>query len=348
MSEEEKKKIKSSDAGKDAIDTFPLGSIPLSSSSLKKAKLVKNARMETAVEIHSDPLSGSLQVSPETISDFMSATPEDQIIIDKLASLDSFDVYSLRTNLKKLGVEVDDLDALELSEDMKEGLSIYSLEFISPLVERIFGRDREDLKTPAGLTKIIQDTDINKVKANLQLMADTTGIPLGDIPEFLQDYSDVYLSVAYYRYSFESVGADIERFLFWIDELKTSREVTSNPISMKQCKITEAIMRFLQASIRERLVKFRSSFEMFWIDINRDSFLEMRKQIEENHGTMGGVLCGLVVKMNGWKKEFPNPTSGSPSARLKFVISEMEPGLIKVKNLENEARQSLGLSIIRI
>ncbi len=345
---DEKNKPHVGGSGKDAIDTFPLESIPLSSSSLKQAKLVKNARMETAVEIHSDPLSGSLQVSPETISDFMSATPEDQAIIDKLAGLDSFDVYSLRSNLKSLGVEVQDVEALELSDDMKEGLSMYSLEFISPLVEKIFGRDREDLKSSAGLTKIIQDSDVSKVKSNLKLMAEKTGIPLAEIPEFLQEYSEVYLSVAYYRYSFESIGADIERFLFWVDELKTSREVTTNPIALKQCRITEAVIRFLQASIRERLVKFRSSFEMFWLDINRDSFLEMRKQIEENHGTMGAVLCGLVVKMNGWKKEFPSGTSGSPSARLKFIISEMEPGLLKVKDLENHARRMLGLSTIKI
>src|SRR4051812_33031050 len=108
MAKKEKNSGKGAHTDKDAIDTLPLSSIPLTSNALKNAKLVKNARMETAVELHSDPISGSLQISPNTIGDFMETTPQDQAIIESLASLHSFDVYSLRTNLKKLGVEVVD------------------------------------------------------------------------------------------------------------------------------------------------------------------------------------------------------------------------------------------------
>src|ERR1700722_3140737 len=146
-------------AVRDAIDKLPLSSIPLSSNALKGAKLVKNARMETAVELHNDSLSGSLQVAPENIGDFMQTSPRDMEIIKSLAGLHSFDVYSLRTNLKKLGVEVEDAEALELSDDMKEGLSIYSMEFVTPLVEKIFGQGREELHSPEGLKKIFRDTD---------------------------------------------------------------------------------------------------------------------------------------------------------------------------------------------
>src|SRR4051812_48756533 len=84
-------------AARDSIDKLPLANIPLSSNALKGAKLIKNARMETTVELHNDSLSGSLQVSPESIGDFMQTSPRDKEIIKSLASLHSFDVYSLRT-----------------------------------------------------------------------------------------------------------------------------------------------------------------------------------------------------------------------------------------------------------
>ena len=344
----EKQADENLNADKDAIDKLPLSGIPLASSALKNAKLIKNARMETTVEIHSDPLSGSLQVAPESIADFMETSPRDQAIINSLAGLHSFDVYSLRTNLKKLGVEVKDVEALELSDDMKEGLSIYSMEFIRPLIEKIFGQGREDLHTTEGLQSIFRDPDMARAKENLKIMAERTGIPLADIPKFLEEYSDVFLSVAYYRYGFESVGPDVERFLFWMSDLRSHRDTASSPKAGAQCKQVEETMRFLANSIRERLAQFQNGFETFWKDINRDTFQLMRKQIEENHASMGSVLCGLIVKMHLWKKEFPDNNVGGPSTRIKFVMTELEPGLNNLKELEHEARKRLGLRPIKI
>jgi hypothetical protein len=304
--------------------------------------------METAVELHNDSLSGSLQVAPENIGDFMQTSERDKEIIKSLAGLHSFDVYSLRTNLKKLGVEVEDEEALELSDDMKEGLSIYSMEFIEPLVERIFGQASGSLNTSQGLGKIFADPDIAKAKENLKTMAQKTGIPLAEIPKFLEEYSDVFLSVAYYRYGFESVGPDVDRFLFWIHELRSHRDTASSPKAAEQCKQVENIMRFLANSLRERLAQFQHGFENFWKDINRESFQQMRKQIEDNHSSMGSVLCGLIVKMHLWKKEFPDNNVGGPATRLKFVTTELEPGLLKLKDLELEARKRLGMKPINI
>lgn len=333
---------------KDAIDTLPLTSMPLTSNVLKNAKLVKNARMETAVELHSDPISGSFQISPDAIKDFMQTSPRDQAIISSLAGLHSFDVYSLRTNLKKLGVEVEDADALELSDDIKESLSAYSLQFIRPLVEKIFGKGREDLSSVGDLQAILRDPDITRVKENLRVMSEKTGIPLQDIPQFLKEYSDVFLSVAYYRYSFETVGQDIDRFLFWMHEVRSHRDVASSPKNLAQCKQVEETLRFLSNSIRERLAQFQGSFEKFWTNINNQSFRQMQKQIEENHSSMGSVLCGLVVKMNLWRKEFPDNSVGGPSTRIKFVLTEMDPGLSKLKDMEHEARKRLGMPAIKI
>jgi len=330
-------------ADKDAINRLPLANIPLSSGALKGAKLIKNARLETTVELHSDPLSGSLQVSPDKIGDFMKTSPRDQAIIESLAGLNSFDVYSLRSNLKKLGVEVEDEEALELSEDMKDGLSIYSMEFIRPLIERIFGKARADTYTAGGLTGLFRDSDIERAKENLRVMAEKTGIPLGEIPAFLEEYSDVFLSVAYYRYGFESVSPDIERFMIWIHELRTHRDTVASPKAAALCREVEETLRFLSGSLKERLAQFQTGFEKFWGDINRASFQQMRTQIEENHASMGSVLCGVIVKMHLWKKQFPDNNIGGPVTRLKFVTTELEPGLARLRELETEARQRLGL-----
>ena len=53
--------------------------------------------------------------------------------------------------------------------------------------------------------------------------------------------------------------------------------------------------------------------------------------------TIGGVLCGLAVKMNLWKHRFARG-GGGPNRRMEFVKSEILPGLSHIKALEQSAR----------
>lgn len=330
------------------MDTLSLSMLPLASNTLKNAKLVKNPRMETTVELFSDPLTGSLQVMPDKLSEHIATNPRDQEIINSLSNLHSFDVYSLRTSLKKLGIEVANAENLELSEGIKNALSIYSLQFTRPLIEQIFGGGRFDLNDPENFQKIFKDPDVARVRENLAIMAQKTGLAMQDIPKFLEEYNEVFVSVAYYRHSFENIRDHIDRFLFWMRDLKTHRDVTSSPKTLAHCKKTEETLRFLSGSIQERLARFQYNFEMFWKEINRASFDRMRHDIEQNHSSMGAVLCGLVVKMNDWAEEFPTNEAGGPTARSKYIITEFEPGLDRLRDMEADARKKLGMSAIKI
>jgi hypothetical protein len=329
---------------KDSIDSLSLLSMPLSSTTLKNARLVKNSRLETTVELYNDPISGSLQIMPSEIEDAMKTTERDQEIIRQLASLNSYDVYSLRTSLKKIGVEIADPDALVLSPEMKESLTHYSYQFTRPLVEKIFGTGRVEINSKEGLQKIFRDPDIMRIRENLKIMTEKTGIPLAEIPKFLEEYSDVFLSVSYYRFSFDAMSADLSRYLEWSQAMRTHKDVSSSPKTAASCKMVEDSLRFLSGSIRERLIKFQSCFELFWADINQESFHSMRAQIEENHSSMGSVLCGLSIKMKIWSKEFPDNIKGGPTTRSKFVVTDLEPGLLKLRDLELEARKKLGMT----
>src|SRR5690606_20133984 len=97
----------------DELDTLPLSLMPLTSNTLKNAKLIKNARLEPTVEPYNDPIAGSLQIYPEGIADQIAASERDQEIVSQLSNLSSYDVYSLRSSLKKLGIELADMEALE-------------------------------------------------------------------------------------------------------------------------------------------------------------------------------------------------------------------------------------------
>lgn len=332
---------------KDAIDALPLSLIPLSSSTLKAARLVKNSRLETALELHHDPVAGSLQIRPEDIVQAQAGSKEDQEIVSKLSHLPSYDVYSLRSSLKKLGIDVDDT-VLELSADMKDTLQRYSVEFTRPIIREIFGTGQEEDSEPGTLIKLFTDPDKARVARRLNAMAQKTGMTVAEVPQFLQGYSDVFLSVVYYRHTFYSAVPEINRFWLWLGDLRTQREVAASPRTLASCKKVEDSLRFLSTSIRERLASFQHSFEGFWENINKPAFEKLRHDIEENHAGMGAVLCGLVVKMRSWSQEFPDNAIGSPSKRAQYVLTELEPGMEQLKQMENEARARIGLSLVHI
>jgi hypothetical protein len=340
----DKSKDKEAGSDLDALDTLSLSMIPLTSNTLKNARLIKNSRLETSVELYNDPIAGSLQIYPADIAEQILASPRDQEIVNQLAALHSYDVYSLRASLKKLGIEGVEIESLELSSGMKESLGEISVQFTRPLIEKIFGSGNIDVNDSQALQKMFRDPDVNRVRENLRIMTQNTGIPLADLPEFLREYSEVFLSVAYYKYSFDSIGPELDRFLVWVKVLREHKDISSSPQTAQSCKKVDEAMLFLVGSIRERLAKFQTSFEKFWSDINKDYFLTLRKQIEENHSSMGSVLCGLGVKMRGWSKDFPDNNVGGPQKRAKYVVTDLEPGIEKLKALETEARKKLGMS----
>lgn len=315
--------------------------MPLSTTSLKNARLIKNARTETALEIHNDPRSGSLQISPHSIREVFVGTEKDQEIISALAELNSYDVYSLRYNLKKLGITVED-DALNLSSAMQDALADYSAAFTRPLIEQIFGSEADRAQN-IQLQQLLQDSDAARVRENLVTITKKTGIALEQIPGFIAAYSDVFLSIAYYRHSLENILPVVERFVLWVRELCKQRDISASPPTLAKCRKAEQTIHMLAISIRERINKFQPMFERFWNDINQESFNQLRDQIENSQTVLSAILCGLTVKMRLWAATFPDNTVGGPTSRVKFILAEIEPGLESLRNLENAARVQSGL-----
>ena len=314
----------------DAMDALPLSLIPLTNKALKAARLVKNARLETSVELHRDARSGSLQIRPEDVPSSFPGHHEDHRTISSLASLHSFDVYSLRTSLKKLGIAPEP-DALNLSDDTQMRLTQHAAEFTRPLLAAVYG----DGSTEAGqdFGKLFRDRKQSHVAARLKQMSQKTGIPVEELPDFLESYSDLFLSVIYYRDNFEGIAPDIDRCSQWLKDISLQRDAAASAQNAAHYRRVDEAVRLLSTAIRGRLNGFRRAFDFFWRDMNRDTLAKLRMEIETRHEATGGMLCGLAVKMRHWSRNFQSRNSGGPSTRLQYVISEMEPGLERLCRL---------------
>jgi len=258
---------------------------------------------------------------------------DDQALIVKLAAIPSFDVYTMRMSLPALGIEVKDED-LELTEDMRKELGQYSRDFTLPLVATIFG---DDSGTDSDdLVRMFRDPDLKRVHARLRLMSKKTGIPVEGLPEFLQEYQQVYLSTSYFKHSFNSVLPEIIRCVGWLNELKSHHEVSASPLTQGSCERVLDAIQILTASVSLRLEKFKDEFELFWKNMSADSFRRLTKAIEDNHAATGASLCGLMVKIRNWSKEFPDNDRGGSARRITYVMQEMEPGLERLIRSEKE------------
>lgn len=328
---------------RDAINVLPLSIIPLETQGLKRACLVKNANLETAIELYRDKLSGSGQVQVANLYDIFPSYREelkhDIPIMNKLSKLNSFDVYSLRVELRRLEIKVDEQKYLVLSQKTRDALNSYMQDFTRPLIEQIYGdQDSGEINDMSDLVKKFSNPDIKVARENLRLMSERLNVELQDVPNFLEDYADIFLSVAYFRKNLDTVVPQVEDFVHWVSEINGNSYLSRDKTVVNGCNAVKEVLVRVLSTLQARLKRFRRRFESFWSDINAKSFYELKNAIITNHSNISGMVCGLAVKMGLWKKRFPNDQAG-PNRRAEFILQEMVPGMRKLAMLEENAAE---------
>ncbi len=180
-----------SDVDKDSLHVLPLSIIPLDTRSLRRARLIKNDRLESVVELFKDEQAGSAQLGVEDLAQMFGwpadSEPADVTVLRKLSLLPSYDVYSLRIQLRELGIPINDHEDLKLSEGKSEELRSYMTIFTRPLIEQIFADDDSDVRTIDDIFGLFRDPDKTKVLARLETIARKLGIDIEGVPTFLED-----------------------------------------------------------------------------------------------------------------------------------------------------------------
>ncbi|WP_240035595.1 hypothetical protein [Hwanghaeella grinnelliae] len=328
---------------KDSLHLLGMEILPLRMPALKRARLVKNNQLQTMVELFHDDTAGSGQVLTEELPGFFPQGGDDfkadLILLKKFDDVPSFDVYSTRITLRELNIPIDDHEALRLSEAKREELTERMKTFTHPLIGHVYGAEAQSVDDLQGILGMFKDPDPKTALANLRKMADSLGIELMDIPKFLEDYGDIFLSLAFFRDILDKTVPTIHQYLEWMAELRESFVVKQDRAQDNMLAKIEADLTDITGSITGRFESFDRKTNDFWTDINAERFHEVRELITAHHRTVGGVLCGLTLKMEHWKKKFRNSGAGGPQQRLEFTRSEVLPGLDWIKDLERRGSQ---------
>ncbi|MBT3359755.1 MAG: hypothetical protein HN403_09020 [Rhodospirillales bacterium] len=319
-----------SDHDRDSLHVLPLSIIPLESHLFQQMRMVKNVHLESVVELFGGEDTGSGQIKVEALGSAYDSIPNADIaMLNKLARLNSYDVYSLRILLRKQGVNVDEGE-LSLSEGKQRELTHHMRTFTRPLVSFVYG-DELAADENVDLMSLFSHPDVKRARQKLVALSDKLGIPLENVPKFLGDYGDIFLSISYYRQSFLGVVPILKEFQESIEEIKTNRLLQHDRNRIDTCMRVRGVFTDMTASMRQRIKTFEFGSQNIWVDIDAAKFRKFSELVRNNHTMLGGVLCALSLKLDAWRKTFPDRQFGGPMKRVEFIVNDMQQGLDKFR-----------------
>lgn len=320
----------------DSMHVLPLSIIPLQTPSLKRARLIKNIRLETVVELFSSADSGSGQIEINELAKAMDWPQKgmhpDEVMLSALSSLHSYDVYSLRMQLRKLNIACDNPNALKLSDKKHGELMQFMNDFTQPLLCQIYDTADTGIENMEQLVDQFSSPNKKKALQNLQLMANKLQIGLQDVPRFLEEYADIYLSIAYGRDCLNALIPSIVAFGDAMEEFQENYELSKDKRLMRSVDFINDTLTDVTASVVTRFESFDRASETMWNDITAESFAKVKKMVREHHVLVGTILCSLTVKMNGWQEVLD--ANRGLLRQADFVRSDMMQGMEKISKIE--------------
>lgn len=339
--QETQESVEIQDSDRDALHILPLSILPIETAALHRMCLIKNAALEGVVEIFKGDNTGSGQVDVDHLQKEFGWEPTpphpDMTLLHQLADLPSYDVYSLRILLRELKIPIAEPSALSLSESKKLELTEYMKEFTRPLIVRIYGGKDKTITDFDNIVTLLRDPDVDKAREKLQIMADQLKIKIDEVPKFLEDYGDIYLSLAYFKKCLDDYQKIINSFLVGLDQLRTDTRFEDDKNFVDTCNLMNLTINHVISANKHRFEHFDSITKDMWVDVTAEKFHQVESIIRSNHTTIGGGICALSVKMSAWSRLFPSKKSGGPIARYKYIMSEMRQGFDTILELERQA-----------
>lgn len=314
----------------DALHILPLSTVPLATPSLRQARLIKNVRLEGVVELFNDASTGSGQIEPADLNkvfDFSGDRAQDLEIVESLSTLPSYDVYSLRMSLRHLGIEVDEDQHLQLSREKTAELGEHMTRFTQPLIATVYGDKNTEASTFADVLRLFADPNVAGARENLERLAGSLEIELIDIPQFLSDYADIYLSLSYYRQCLLDIEPALEELLASLTMLKLDPSVRNESGVSRTIELTAKKLGSIHSQAKSVIDTFEASTQDMWEDLSGERYKKMEQMIIGFQTKMGAGLCAVTVKVYAWNKMFPSPSSGNAGDKLSFLVRSLAYGL---------------------
>ena len=201
--------------------------------------------------------------------------------------------------------------------------------FTKPLFQVIYDK----VQNTTSIQEIIEmftNPDVDIARKNLHHLSSVLKVPIREIPTFLENYGDVYLSLAYYQQILDKNFQNLNEFIEEMAGMLKNPIYKDQPGLMAACAITKTVLTDVVTEAANILDIFEKRTFGMWEDISAEKFRDISNLINSYHVRMGGALCIIDVKMRAWAERFPDRERGSMSQRANFIMSDMKCGLEKM------------------
>ena len=331
------------EADNDSLYVMPLALIPFETPGLARGRLRMNGALVHVMDVFNDGKGRRGYILLEDINQKFgqqnygwkaSDQPHpDLALLEKLHNLSSFDVYSLRILFRKLGIRSPNPDALQLSAQTTASLSAHLKRFTAPLILNVYG-DVSALGNAADPVELFRNPDKESAVRNLRALADRLEIGIEGIPEFLERFSECYLSISYFERYLHEIYPEQTTVIGELEQLTASHYLQDQIIMRTNCERACATLSELMSSALGKIERFHLETNTMWQSLTAERFYEISEMVNSYQISVAGVLCGLGIKMTEWRKRFETPDTGSPAARVEMLMSSLLPGLDKLKLLD--------------
>jgi hypothetical protein len=325
----------------DSLHILPLGILPLRTVGLRQARMIKNSQLEGVIELYRDKKAGSAQILTDDLPKVFQIEKNNLSDLDMLRSisqLPSYDVYSLRIELRRLGINVEDQSALKLSKAAEAQARPYLLDFTKPLTAFLRRGSDSEKADDSEIMSVLTDASKAQTRENFVRLAARLHIELREIPAFLEDYRDVYLSLAYFDLCSRKVRAHSDAVIRAFDTLRATPSIAAQNHLIQSMRTVEQCLGILAGDVSQIIDDFKHRTHMMWEDISAERFAAMRDLVHFYSTRLGAGLCAATAKVSAWDERFPAEESASAMARATFLHNDMAAGLDQLRRLPKLGR----------
>lgn len=311
---------------RDTLHAINLSTLPVTHSALRKARMIKNCRLQSVIELYRDQNAGSGQIAVDQLDvalGLSSSGHPDLVLLRGIALLPAFDSFSIRLLLREMGATEDQLSAITVSPEKLRQLDRFMESFTLPLLKYVYGRQDIGKAGMAQLFEMFRNPDVAMAQSHLNRLASKVRIPVASIPSFLQNYSDTFLAIAFYQQSYQDLVTVVAAFLDSIRDVAAQIKFKHNQVVKNVCDEVDATFRHVMKAIGTRLGAAERLAAALWADDVTAPFQTFQARLREFQVLIGMLLCSLAAKVDAWRAAFPNAKVGSTQQRAQMISADI-------------------------
>ena len=150
------------------------------------------------------------------------------------------------------------------------------------------------------------------------------------MPRFLEDYSDTFLAISLYQYTFLAIKPSVDQFLESLGRLKTHFQRSHGVL--QSLDRVHADFSHLMKNTAKRLNASEQLANLLWGENLQAPLESLQPRIREFQFLLGYLLCGISVKIAAWTTAFPLPQSGTPKQCIELITTDIVYALTQLRS----------------